>query len=90
MWTQIDQTRGRENEEGMLTELAVCGLHLRGQPLNHQLTDLGASFVRTSRSSPHYRLFALPAKVRVVYSLSGAHSTSNLGVSDLTVTAEGS
>jgi allophanate hydrolase len=48
----------RATEEGML--LAVVGAHLSGQPLNHQLTDAGARFVRTTRTSNHYKLFALP------------------------------
>ena len=39
--------------------LAVCGLHLRGQPLNGQLTALGATFARECWSAPCYRLFAL-------------------------------
>ncbi|WP_409423055.1 allophanate hydrolase [Pseudaeromonas sp. ZJS20] len=39
--------------------LAVVGAHLSGQPLNHQLTDLGGYLLETSRSAPHYRLFAL-------------------------------
>ena len=28
------------------------GLHLRGQPLCHQLEDLGAKFLKTCKSSP--------------------------------------
>jgi allophanate hydrolase len=40
--------------------LAVVGAHLRDQPLNHQLTDRSASLVRTARTAPSYRLFALP------------------------------
>jgi allophanate hydrolase len=40
--------------------LAVVGAHLSGQPLNHQLTDRGATLVRACRTAPHYRLFALP------------------------------
>jgi allophanate hydrolase len=40
--------------------LAVVGAHLGGQPLNHQLTDRGAILVRTARTAPCYRLFALP------------------------------
>ena len=39
--------------------LAVCGLHLRGQPLNGQLMSLGASFLKACRSSPHYKFFAI-------------------------------
>lgn len=40
--------------------LAVVGAHLRGQPLNHQLTGRGAAFVRTTRTAGDYRLYALP------------------------------
>ncbi len=40
--------------------LAVVGAHLSGQPLNHQLTDRGACLLRTARTSPNYRLYALP------------------------------
>ena len=39
--------------------VAVVGAHLTGQPLNHQLTSRGARLVKTSRTAPHYRLFAL-------------------------------
>jgi allophanate hydrolase len=51
--------------------LAVVGAHLKGQPLNHQLTDVKARFVSATRTSPHYRLFALavtkPAKPGLIY-----------------------
>jgi allophanate hydrolase len=40
--------------------LAVVGAHLTGEPLNHQLTDLGGRLVRTCRTAPRYRLYALP------------------------------
>jgi len=39
--------------------LAVVGAHLRGMPLNHQLTSRGAAFVEATSTAPHYRLFAL-------------------------------
>ncbi len=41
-------------------QLAVCGAHLSGLPLNGQLTQRGARLVRCLRSAPHYKLFALP------------------------------
>ena len=41
--------------------LAVAGAHLSGEPLNHQLTGVGAELVRVARTAPRYRLFALPA-----------------------------
>ena len=40
--------------------LAVVGAHLSGLPLNHQLTDLGATLVERGSTAPSYRLFALP------------------------------
>jgi len=50
-------------------DLAVFGAHLRGQPLHHELTALGARFIGTVSTSEHYRLLALrtvPAKPGVV------------------------
>lgn len=41
-------------------KLAVVGAHLRGQPLNRQLLELGAVFVEQTHTAPKYRLFALP------------------------------
>jgi allophanate hydrolase len=40
-------------------KLAVVGAHLSGQPLNHQLTERGATLSRCCRTAPVYRLFAL-------------------------------
>jgi allophanate hydrolase len=51
--------------------LAVAGAHLSGQPLNRELTELGARLVRAGRTAPAYRLHALattppkPGLVRV-------------------------
>ena len=47
------------NADSAKIQLAVVGAHLRGQPLNHQLTNLGAGFMRTTLTSPFYRLYAL-------------------------------
>ncbi|MGA2686268.1 MAG: allophanate hydrolase [Verrucomicrobiota bacterium] len=52
-----EQPLPRERNEGVL--LAVVGAHLRGQPLNHQLTSRRARFVRRTRTAPCYRLYAL-------------------------------
>lgn len=49
--------------------LAVAGAHLRGQPLNWQLTDREAEYVETTTTAPCYRLYALdtqPPKPGVV------------------------
>jgi len=40
--------------------VAVCGAHLQGLPLNHQLRDRGGYLLRATSTAPHYRLFALP------------------------------
>ena len=46
--------------------LAVCGAHLAGQPLNHQLTSAGAFLIEACRTAPEYKFYALagtqPAK----------------------------
>jgi allophanate hydrolase len=49
----------REDKERELL-LAVVGAHLRGQPLNRELTSRGARFVRAARTADCYRLYALP------------------------------
>jgi allophanate hydrolase len=41
-------------------ELAVCGAHQSGLPLNGELVDLGARQVRTTATAPRYRLYSLP------------------------------
>jgi allophanate hydrolase len=41
-------------------KIAVVGAHLTGEPLNYQLTDRDARFVRTAKTAPSYQLFALP------------------------------
>ena len=64
-------TRGPDRD----VMLAVAGAHLRGQPLEHHLTDLGASFVTTTRTASTYRLYALadalPAKPALVHDPTG-------------------
>jgi allophanate hydrolase len=40
--------------------VAVCGAHLEGLPLNHQLTSRGATLLQRTRTAPMYRFYALP------------------------------
>jgi allophanate hydrolase len=42
------------------TQIIVCGAHMQGLPLNHQLTERGATLVEQCHSSAHYKLVALP------------------------------
>jgi allophanate hydrolase len=39
--------------------IAVCGAHMGGLPLNHQLRERGACLVQATRTAPLYRLYAL-------------------------------
>ena len=39
--------------------VAVCGAHLEGLPLNHQLTERGGRLVKKTQTSPRYRFYAL-------------------------------
>lgn len=41
-------------------DLVVFGAHLRGQPLNHRLTELGARFRGQVLTAERYRMVALP------------------------------
>ncbi|MEJ0036378.1 MAG: allophanate hydrolase [Gammaproteobacteria bacterium] len=45
---------------GQLIPVAVCGAHMEGLPLNHQLVSRGATFVRRTRTIASYRFYALP------------------------------
>ena len=40
--------------------VAVCGAHLEGLPLNHQLISRGAALIHRGRTAPQYRFYALP------------------------------
>lgn len=40
--------------------VAVVGAHLSGMPLNSQLTERGATLVRSAFTAPNYRFYALP------------------------------
>lgn len=41
-------------------EIAVFGAHMRGEPLNEQLIDLGARYAGDVRTAPAYRLLTIP------------------------------
>jgi allophanate hydrolase len=40
--------------------LAVCGAHMEGLALNHQLRERGACLLQRTQTAPRYRLFVLP------------------------------
>jgi allophanate hydrolase len=87
------ETPSEEVPEGCLS-LAVVGAHLSGEPLNHQLTDRGGRLLRTARTAPCYRLFALagtvPPKPGLVRVAHGEGASIELEVWALPVEAFGS
>jgi len=42
--------------------IAVCGAHMQGLPLNHQLLERGGYLLKRTRTAPLYRLYALRGK----------------------------
>jgi allophanate hydrolase len=52
------ESRGPDPEDDIC--VAVCGAHMLGLPLNHQLTSRGGRFLRRTRTNPVYALYALP------------------------------
>ncbi len=58
--TGIERARKLSPPTPELIRVAVCGAHMSGLPLNHQLTDRGGRMVLATRSAAKYRLYALP------------------------------
>jgi allophanate hydrolase len=72
--------------------LAVAGAHLSGQPLNHELTSRGARRVRTTKTAPEYRLYALetvPPKPGLVHTPGEAAHAIEVEIWELTREAFG-
>ena len=42
--------------------IAVCGAHMQGMALNHQLLERGGHLIKHARTAARYRLFALPGE----------------------------
>jgi len=45
-----------------MIEIGVCGAHMEGLPLNHQLVNLEATFLKACKTAVGYRLFNVPEK----------------------------
>ncbi|CAM4322556.1 allophanate hydrolase [Paenibacillus endophyticus] len=56
---QKAETAEAARSESMIV-VAVCGLHMRGYPLEKQMEGLHARFVREASSAPRYKLVKLP------------------------------
>jgi allophanate hydrolase len=74
--------------------VAVVGAHLSGMPLNTQLTERGARFVKTAHTAPDYRLYALantaPAKPGMVRVATGQGSSIALEIWEMPLVHYGS
>ncbi|MEM9762004.1 MAG: allophanate hydrolase [Pseudomonadota bacterium] len=74
-------------------EIAVCGAHMSGLPLNGQLTTLGGRFVRRAWTAPTYRFYALaggpPARPGLVRSAPSSGASVALEVWSLPKAALG-
>ncbi len=46
-------------QENVMVDVAVCGAHMSGLPLNAQLVNLGGEFVKKTKTSVNYKLFKL-------------------------------
>jgi allophanate hydrolase len=72
--------------------LAVAGAHLTGQPLNHELTSVGARRVRTTKTAAEYKLYALdtvPPKPGLVHTPGEAAHAIEVEIWELTTEAFG-
>ena len=73
--------------------IAVCGAHMTGLPLNHTLTECGATFVRKDASAPDYTFHALPgngvARPGMVRTAPGKGAAIALELWDMPVAAFG-
>lgn len=74
-------------------ELAVCGAHMSGLPLNGQLMDCGAEFVKKTQTSARYHFYALagepPARPGLVRSEATQASSVSLEIWSLPKTSLG-
>lgn len=58
--TDVASVTTRALLPGDRVRVTVCGAHLDGLALNHQLRDRGGRLVRATQTAPGHRLYALP------------------------------
>lgn len=74
----LDATAAYRPASNMASKIAIAvvGAHLKGQPLNGQLTERNARFIRNAKTASGYSFYALantaPAKPGLVYDGRGA------------------
>jgi allophanate hydrolase len=60
--TKKEQTPSSEPLKEDCTLVAVCGLHMRGFPLEKQMNELGARFIREDVTAVKYQFIKLPTE----------------------------
>ncbi len=55
----VPEARPDTSNDNLRTDLLVCGAHLTGMPLNHQLKELDAVLIKATTTAQKYRLYAL-------------------------------
>ena len=58
-WPLQGPAKPESKVDGLDIEIAVCGAHMSGLPLNWQLTELGARFLRNAETAPTYKFYSL-------------------------------
>lgn len=46
--------------------LVLVGAHMSGMPLNHQLTNIGATMVKACKTAPVYKMYSLGARPALI------------------------
>jgi len=73
--SELSYEKTTEISSGHSVKLAVVGAHLTGMPLNFQLTTRGGTLIKQTRTTSHYKLYALknttPPKPGLQYNAKG-------------------
>ncbi len=58
-WQPYNDLPASQDQDKDWTEIMVCGAHMSGLPLNHQLSQRGGTLLNRTQSRAAYRLYAL-------------------------------
>jgi len=92
-WAQPVGTEPKPSPTEDELAIAVCGAHMSGMPLNHELVSRGARFLEATKTSDAYALYALaggpPKRPGLVRGVSGSGSAIHLEIWALSKTEVG-
>ncbi|WP_424767669.1 allophanate hydrolase [Paenibacillus sp. sgz302251] len=58
----LDNSKGVDQTKAEMIPVAVCGLHMRGYPLEKQMNEHGALFIREDVTAAKYQMIKLPTQ----------------------------